>query len=78
MSIYSINLPCRAGDTIYRIWAVKGKKNIAEFVVDGFSINSNGIKFSYLPKGGQLIRYGNIDDFGKIFFTIKEEAEGNL
>ncbi len=72
-----LKLPCKVGDTVYRIWTVGGKRKIAKFIVEGFKLIDG--KWTALVAGGnRAIRQWNICDFGKTVFLTKDEVEEAL
>ncbi len=79
-----IHLPCRVGDTVYRIWTCgKSGRSIAEFRIEHIEIDKYPqIEFSYrCTKGSHSFypyRFCKIEDFGKIVFLTREEAEQAL
>ena len=80
-----VELPCKVGDKVYRIWSVgKHGKSIAEFVVTNVSqIMENIWVIRYQKQAKSLYstptRYQcNLTDIGKTVFLTKAEAERKL
>ena len=74
-----LRLPCKLGDTVYRIWSCgKHGKSVAEFEVVRIIIDWRGIWFSILNTNSKFCRECEISDFGKTVFATKEEAESAL
>lgn len=80
-----VELPCKVGDTVYRIWSVgKHGKSIAEFVVTNVAqIMENIWVIRYQKQAKSLYstptRYQcNLTDIGKTVFLTIEDAEAKL
>ena len=74
-----LRLPCKLGDTVYKIWSCgKHGKSIAEFEVTRIRVDKHGIDFSILNPRGGICRFCDISDFGKTVFVTMAEAESAL
>lgn len=80
-----LELPCRVGDKVYRIWSVgKHGKSIAEFVVTNVSqIMENTWVIRYQKQAKSLyaiptIYQCNFNDIGKTVFLDRASAEAKL
>lgn len=80
-----VELPCKVGDKVYRIWSVgKHGKSTAEFVVTNVSqIMENTWVIRYQKQAKSLystptIYQCNFTDIGKTVFLTREEAEQAL
>lgn len=72
-----IVLPCKPKDKIYRIWTINGKRVVASFTVEKFSVEEDGI-YCIVTSNHHMVRRWNIDEFGKTIFANKEDAEEEL
>ena len=79
-----IELPCKVGDTLYRIWTCgKSGRSIAEFKIEHIDIdNYPQIEFSYrCTKDSHSFypyRFCKLEDLGKTVFLTRSEAEEAL
>jgi hypothetical protein len=78
----TIELPCKVGDTIYRIWNCgKHGKSISEFEVKHIDIDylpDMEIAFLHKQSMSGSYHFAKLKDFGKTVFLTKEEAEQAL
>lgn len=70
-------LPCKVGDSIYKIW---GGKSVTEFEVGHIDIDFlPQIEFSYRKRNGTgYYHFSKSEDIGKTVFLTREEAEAAL
>lgn len=93
-----IVLPCRVGDTVWKIedvrhldskdpWTYHYKKEVVEFIIRSISISCNSkgkwtkkFRICEVRDGKVIDHQHNIefDDFGKIVFSNREEADKAL
>ena len=84
-----IVLPCKVGDTVYRITEYYGggtaivEGEAFEFAITHEPTNKDKYRFYFWAKGEELVRrqfslWCNFADFGKTVFITKEEAEKAL
>lgn len=80
-----VELPCKVGDKVYRIWSIgKHGKSIAEFVVTNVSqIMENIWVIRYQKQAKSLystptIYQCNFNEIGKTVFLTQAEAEQKL
>lgn len=80
-----VHLPCKAGDTIFLPWEWNGENGIARIMVLRVVLTENesyietdfdSDDYDYFTKYNCGLFW--FEDFGKIVFTIKEEAEKAL
>lgn len=70
-------LPCKPKDNVYRIWTVNGRKVVASFTVEKFSVEEDGI-YCIVTSNRHMVRRWNINEFGKTIFLDKDSAEEEL
>lgn len=65
-----LRLPCKIGDTVFRVWTVGGKRTVAKFCVTDFRLIDG--KWYALVSGANshLIRQWKFKIFGKIIFCL--------
>lgn len=70
-------LPCKVGDSIYKIW---GGKSVAEFEVGHIDIDFlPQVEFSYRKRDGTgYYHFSKSDEIGKTVFLTRKEAEAAL
>lgn len=74
---FPILLPCRPKDKVYRIWTVNGRKVVASFTVEKFSVEEDGA-YCIVTSNRHMVRRWNINEFGKTIFLDKDSAEEEL
>ena len=86
-----LDLPCKMGDTVYRIvYVYNGEPKIIEGEIFEFAITNESAsvkrikhRFYFMAKGEDYIRrnysyWGDFEDFGTFVFLTREEAEQAL
>ena len=82
-TVDAVVLPCEIGREVFYIWSVTDDNGVENFTISigkvvSFSIQGDGVWASCRYEDGFTLWYKVLDDFGRVLFLTREEAETAL